>query len=89
MEGQRGMSDGFVNDRQAVYTYFMTCGPLVKLSTGAVIKGQVKADYVVVHDAPPRITREILSTFKMVGLTEGMGLLIPVTPLPTNAIVKR
>lgn len=74
--------DSTRNDRQAVYTYLMNCGPLVKVSTGAVIKGQVHSDYVVVHDAAPRVVREIVSSFKMVGLTEGAGLLIPVTPLP-------
>jgi hypothetical protein len=78
------MSDGIRNDRQAVYNYLMVCGPLVKVSTGAVIKGMVHADYVVVHDAPPRVTREIISNFKGVGLTEGLGLLIPLEPAPKN-----
>lgn len=82
------MNDGR-NDRQEVYTYLMMCGPLVKVSTGAVIKGQVHHDYVVVHDAAPRVVREIVTTFKMVSLSEGAGLMIPVTPLPTNVIVKR
>lgn len=67
-----------------MYTYLMGCGPGVKVSTGAVINGMVRADYVVVHDAPPRVTREIITTFNMVGLTEGMGLLIPITPMPKN-----
>lgn len=76
------MADRTSNDRQAVYTYLMGCGPGVKVSTGAVINGMVKADYVVVHDAPPRVTREILTTFHMVRVAEGMGLLIPITAAP-------
>lgn len=78
------MADTTRNERQDVYAYFMACGPGVKMSTYAVIKGMVNADYIVVHDAPPRITREIITTFTGVGLTEGMGLLIPVTPLPRS-----
>lgn len=76
------MADTTRNERQDVYAYFMACGPGVKMSTSAVIKGMVNADYIVVHDAPPRITREIITTFNGVGLTEGAGLMIPVTPLP-------
>lgn len=81
---EREMTDPTRNDRQAVYTYFMTCGPLVKISLGTVIKGIVRPDYIVVHEAPPRVTREIVSNFNMVSLTEGVGLMIPIAPMPKD-----
>ena len=78
-----------MNDRQEVFTYFMACGPGVKMSLGAVLHGQVSPDYVVVHAAPPRLTKEIITSFRSVGLTEGMGLLIPLTPLPKSMVENR
>lgn len=77
-----------MNDRQEVFTYFMACGPGVKMSLGTVLHGQVSPDYVVVHAAPPRLVREIVTTFKSVGLTEGLGLLIPITSLPDSFTTK-
>lgn len=71
-----------VNDRQAVYTYFMACRAAVKLSTFAVIKGVVNVNHVVVHDAPPGVVRDIVGNFKMVWVREDGGLMIPVTALP-------
>lgn len=76
------MADATRNERQDVYSYLMSCGPGVKVSTSAVINGMVNYDFVVVHDAPPRVTREILTTFHMVRVAEGLGLLIPLAPLP-------
>ena len=76
------MADTTSNERQDVYTYLMMCGPGVKVSTSAVLNGMVKADYVVVHDAPPRVTREIITSFNMVRMAEGLGLLIPITAAP-------
>jgi hypothetical protein len=64
------------NDRETVYRYFMECGLAVKLSTFANFDGVINTDYVVVHNAPPRIVREIVSFCKMVSLTE-QGLMIP------------
>lgn len=70
------------NDRQAVFTYLMNCRSQVQVSTFALFNGVVNHDYVVVHDAPPRVVREIVGNFRMVGLSQGKGLVIPVTPEP-------
>lgn len=64
------------NDREQVYKYFMNCGMAVRLSTYAMFDGVINTDYVVVHNAPPRVVTEIVGTMKMVSLTE-QGLLIP------------
>lgn len=72
------------NDRQAVYTYLMACDSQVKMSTFMLVNGIVNRNYVVVHDAPPRVVRELVGNFSEVGLREGNGLMIPVTPLPKN-----
>ena len=71
----------FTNDRQAVFTYLMNCRSMVKSSNYAVLGGVVSFDHVVVHEATPKATTEILRTFKMVGLYPD-GLLIPLTPDP-------
>lgn len=66
------------NDRQAVYSYLMNCRSQVKMSTFLVTpSGVVDHNYVVVHDAPPRVVAEIVGNFVMVGLIEGKGLTIP------------
>jgi hypothetical protein len=64
------------NDREAVYNYIMNADGMIKMSTFAIFEGVVNKDYVVVHSAPPRITREIVSRFKMVSMSE-QGMLIP------------
>jgi hypothetical protein len=70
-----------MNDRQAVFTYLMNCRSQMKVSTFLVMQsGVVNHNYVVVHDAPPAVVQEIVGNFKMVGLKEGKGLLIPLTP---------
>lgn len=65
------------NDRETVFKYFMNCKSQVKLSTYVVFNGVVSHDHIVVHSAPPRVVREIVTTFKMVSLREDGGLLIP------------
>lgn len=67
------------NDRETVYKYFMNCKSQVKLSTFALFNGIVDHDYIVVHDAPPRVVRELVGMLKMVSLREDGGLLIPLT----------
>jgi hypothetical protein len=67
------------NERKHVFAYLADCGPLVKLSTGAVINGQVHHDYVVVHEAPPRVVREIVNNFSHVSLSAD-GLMIQIAP---------
>lgn len=64
------------NDRKAVYEYLMDADGMIKMSTFAIFDGVVNKDYVVVHSAPPRITREIVTRFKMVSMSE-QGMLIP------------
>lgn len=64
------------NDRREAYEYFMNADGLVRLSTFAIFEGVVNKDYIVVHSAPPRITREIVTRFKMVSVSE-QGMLIP------------
>lgn len=74
------MAAEFDNDREAVFTYLMSCKSQLKVSTFTTFNGTVNHDYVVVHDAPPRAVREIVTTFTMVGLRENNGLLIPLKP---------
>lgn len=64
------------NDRKAVYEYLMDADGMIKMSTFAIFDGVVNKDYVVVHSAPPRVTREIVTRFKMVSMSE-QGMLIP------------
>ena len=66
------------NDRKAVYDYLMNCGVAVKMSTFAIFDGVINTDYVVVHNAPPRVVRELVGFCKMVSMSE-QGLLIPLT----------
>jgi hypothetical protein len=66
------------NDRREVFEYFMNCGLAVSLSTFANFDGIINTDYVVVHNAPPRIVKEVVGTMNMVSLTE-QGLMIPLT----------
>lgn len=70
------MASSINNDRTDVFAYFAGCGSMVKMTTGAIIGGIVRTDYVVVHDACPRVVQEVIAKFKMVSLTED-GLLIP------------
>lgn len=65
------------NDRRKVYEYFMNANTTVKMSTYAELNGIVSHDYVVVHSAPPRVVKEIVSSMQMVSLREDGGLLIP------------
>ncbi len=65
------------NSRDDVFRYLANTKCLVKMSTAAVIKGAVHRDYVVVHDAPPRVVRELINNFVMVGLSPD-GLMIPI-----------
>lgn len=71
------------NDRQAVFTYLMASGSMVKMTTGAVFNGVINNDYVVVHEASSRVVKEIVTNFVMVSL-RSEGLLIPITPMPKN-----
>lgn len=72
--------DGTTNDRVAVYTWLMNLRSQVKLSTYWITPGGVVShDYVVVHDAPPRVVKEITDRFVMVSLHRE-GMLIPLTP---------
>lgn len=64
------------NNRRDVYEYFMNADGMIKMSTFAIFDGVVNKDYVVVHSAPPRVTREIITRFKMVSISE-QGLMIP------------
>jgi hypothetical protein len=64
------------NDRNEVYGYIMNADGMIKMSTFAIFDGVVNKDYVVVHSAPPRVTREIITRFKMVSVSE-QGMLIP------------
>lgn len=68
-----------MNDRADVYNYFMDCRSQVRLSTFAVFSGVVSHDHVVVHEAPPRVVKEIVGTMKMVSL-KADGLYIPLNP---------
>lgn len=70
-------SDSINNDRTDVFAYIAGCGSTVKLSTGYTYNNMVHTDYVVVHDAPPRVVSEIVTKFKLVSLREGVGLVIP------------
>lgn len=68
------------NDRTEVFKYFANCRSQVKLSTFAIFgNGVVNHDYVVVHEAPPRVVKEIIGCMTMVALRED-GLYIPLTP---------
>lgn len=69
------------NDRQAVYSYLMNCGLMLRITTGAIFNGMVNRDYVTVHQAPPKAVREIVNNFVMVGLDNG-NLTIPLVPAP-------
>lgn len=64
------------NDREEVYNYFMNCKATVRMSTYATFDGVINTDYIVVHNAPPRVVTEIVGAMKMVSLTE-QGLMIP------------
>lgn len=66
------------NDRDRVFKYLATTS-MVKMSTSAVLGGIVRDDYVIVHEASPRVVQEIVGNFRMVSLTPE-GLLIPLTP---------
>lgn len=69
--------DNLRNDRIKVFEFLAATEGVVKASTAATINGAVHADYVVVHEASPRVVRELVNNFVMVGLTSN-GLLIPV-----------
>lgn len=72
--------DGTTNDRAAVYTWLMNLRAQVKLSTGYNLpNGVLSLDYVVVHDAPSAVVKEITDRFAMVALRRE-GLIIPLTP---------
>lgn len=73
--------DATRNNRQAVFTYLMTCDAKVKVSTAALIGETISHDYVVVHEAPPIVVKEIIRQFTMVSLRAD-GLLIPIAPFP-------
>jgi hypothetical protein len=64
------------NDRGEVFTYLMNCRSQVKLSTFYLVRGIVDHNYVVIHDAPPRVVSEIVRQFKCVSMRPE-GLLIP------------
>lgn len=68
------------NDRQDVFAYLRDCRSQVKVSTFLILPSDViDHNYVVVHDAPPRVVREIVNNFVMVGLGEDRGLVIPLS----------
>jgi hypothetical protein len=71
------------NDRQAVFAYLMNSRLMVRMSVGAVINGIIQPDYIVIHEAAPRVVQEIVGNFRHVSLTRE-GLLIPLTPLVTQ-----
>lgn len=76
-------TDDTRNPRETVYRYLMNCQGMVKVTTGAIIGGIVRHDYVIVSEAPPRVVRELVTNFKMISLTSE-GLLIPVTAESTT-----
>lgn len=72
--------DGTANDRVTVYTWLMNLRSQVKVSTFHTLpNGTISHDYVVVHEAPPRVTKEITDRFVMVALRP-VGMIIPLTP---------
>lgn len=74
------MDDTTRNDRQMVFSYLMNCGLLLKVSVGAIVGGVFRNDYIVIHEAPPRVLREVINNFHMISLRSD-GLLVPLTPL--------
>jgi len=66
------------NDRKAVYDFIMNADGMIKMSTFAIFDGVVNKDYIVIHSAPPRVVRELVSFCKMVSMSE-QGMLIPLT----------
>lgn len=65
------------NSRQLVFGYLASCESMIKVSLGMVTPGGfVDLNYVVIHEAPPRVVREVVSQMKMISLTEA-GLVIP------------
>lgn len=71
---------GTTNDRVAVYTWLMNLRAQVRLSTGYTLpNGTLSLDYVVVHDAPSAVVKEITDRFVMVALRP-VGMIIPLTP---------
>lgn len=85
MTATRPLAKDLENDRAELFAYLATVTG-VKLSTSYTDDdNQVRKGYVVIHKAPPRVTREIMEKFVMVAMTEH-GLLIPTTrPLDPNA----
>ncbi len=77
------ITDSTRNDTQAVFRYLMNSRSVIRMSVGAVIGGIVRHEYVVIHEAPPRVVQEIVSKFRHISLTAD-GLLIPLTPLDTD-----
>src|SRR6478735_32312 len=67
------------NDRTEVFNYFMNCRSKVTLTTAALFNGIINQDYVVVHDAPPRVVKEIVGCMDLVSL-KADGLYIPIDP---------
>ncbi len=67
------------NDRSEVFNYLMNCRSKVKLTTAAVFNGIINQDYIVIHEAPPRVVREIVNCMDLVSLKED-GLYIPINP---------
>ena len=71
------------NDRVVVMRYLANCHSIVKISVGAVIGEICRHDVIVVHEACPRVVREIMEKFNMVSLAAD-GLHIPVSPAIAN-----
>ena len=65
------------NEREDVFRFLANTGCVVKVSTAAVIDGVVHHDYVVVHEAPSKVVRELVNNFAMVSLGPN-GLRIPI-----------
>lgn len=72
-----GNKTGLTNDRAEVLNYLMSANSMIKLTTGAVIGGIVRHDVIVIHEACPRVVRDIVENFEMVSLAaDGLHILV-------------
>lgn len=71
------MASEISNERSAVMEYLATSNSIIKMSVGAVVGGICRHNVIVVHEACPRVVRDIVENFEMVSLKVD-GLHIPV-----------
>lgn len=72
--------DPIRNDREDVLRYILHSGLVISFTMSDTINGAVHRDYLMIHNAPARVVREVVNNFVMVDLTP-RGLRIPLTPL--------